>query len=152
MKNMKKISLIQMVTLFVAGFSAAPVFSQDAAAADPVGKSEFYVLQVPIEKIYASPKGYLVEYRRNGLEKNSVILPRTWFVRTPETTSALKGEMVKISNGKYSPYLAIYYKDGKTDHVKLFVREENHKTWGERLPSSANFDDVDNIEEIIIAR
>jgi hypothetical protein len=153
MKNMKKFSFIWIAVLFAAGFSAAPVFSQDAAAAaGPVDNSEFYVLQVPIEKIYVNPKGYYVEYRKNGFEKNSIILPRTWFVRTPETTSALKGEVVKISNAKYSPHLAIYYKDGKTDHIKLFVREDNHKTWGKRLPSSVNFDDVDNIEEIIIAR
>ncbi|MDR1148986.1 MAG: hypothetical protein LBK66_10180 [Spirochaetaceae bacterium] len=149
-KKMKRIGFVWLFAILAAAFSATPVFSQDAAG--PVDNSDFYTLQVPIEKIYATPTGYYVEYRRNTLGRNSVILPRNWFKRTADNTAPLKGEMVRINGRTGGPYMIIYYKAGKTDHVRLYVREDNHNTWGKTAPSNANFDNVDDIEDIVIVR
>jgi hypothetical protein len=149
-KKMKKAGFVWLLAMLMFTFSASPAFSQDAAG--PVDNSDFYILQVPIEKIYATPKGYFVEYRRNTLGRNSVILPRSWFTRTADNTAPLKGEMIKINGKTGGPYMTIYYKAGKTDHVRLYVREDNHNTWGRSAPTDANFDNVDDIEDIVIVR
>jgi hypothetical protein len=150
MENMKKISFVWVFAMLIVGFPAASVFSQDAAG--PVDNSEFYAMQVFIEKIYAEPNGYFIEYRRNGLGRNSVIIPKSWFTKKVGSAEPLKGEMVRMNGGNIGPYMTIYYKDGKTDHVRLYVRENSHKTWGSGVPPSANFDNVDAIEDIIIER
>lgn len=152
-KSIKKTAAVCLFAL-LSVFLAIPAFSQDDAAPGdpPVSNSDFYVLQVPIEKIYSTPKGYLIEYRKNGLRMNSILLPIEWFTRTAATTEALKGEMVRLINGKFFPYMTIYYKDGKTDHVRVFIRDVNHRTWGSKLPPNVNIDEISNIEDIIIVR
>ncbi|MDR2658924.1 MAG: hypothetical protein LBC27_02885 [Spirochaetaceae bacterium] len=147
---MKKISFVCLSAILACGFAVIPAFSQDAAG--PVDNSGFYVLQTSIDKIYQTSAAYIIEYRKNGVGRNTLVLPKSWFARTATTEGPLKGELVKLTNGKMQPYMAVYYKDGKTDHVKLYVREDNHKTWGAILPSGIDLDNLDSIEEITISR
>jgi hypothetical protein len=124
---------------------AAPVFAQNA-----VGNSEYYVINVYIEKIYSHQKGYIVEYRKNALGTERIYLPLEWFVRQAETETPRKGQIVKIRQPSLPPYIAVYYKDGKTDHVKLFVRDLNDQSWGNVANGIVLDDSFSNVDEIRI--
>jgi hypothetical protein len=118
---------------------------------NPVANSEFYVVQVQILKIYAHSKGYVIEYRKNFIGTERLYLPLEWFTRSPETQTPLKGDMVRLRDGRSMPYMSIYYKDGKTDHLRLYVQGYNHRTWG-NVPVGANIDDNFNgVEEVTIS-
>ncbi|MDR2804009.1 MAG: hypothetical protein LBB22_06960 [Treponema sp.] len=145
---MKKISVVCLFVLFFSVFSA---FAQETSRA-PVDNSEFYVLQVTIDKIFPYTKGYILEYRKNGIGSSRIFLPAEWFARTNKTEGPLKGELSMLLDKKVWPYLTIYYKDGKTDHVRLFVREHSHLTWGS-VPSTVSFDaNFEGVEEITVVR
>ncbi|MDR1256323.1 MAG: hypothetical protein LBJ86_01070 [Spirochaetaceae bacterium] len=139
------------LTLFTLGSGAVSVTAQQAQAdAGPVTNSEFYVVQVSILKIYSYSKGYVVEYRKNLMGTEKLYLPLEWFTRTAGMQAPLKGEMVRLRDGSALPYLAIYYKGGKTDHVRLYVHGYDHRSWG-NIPSGLNIDDNFNgVEEITI--
>jgi hypothetical protein len=137
------------LALLALGSGAVSVSAQQADAG-PVTNSEFYVVQVPILKIYSHSKGYIVEYRKNLMGTERLYLPLEWFTRTSETQAPLKGELVRLRDGGALPYLAIYYKGGKTDHVRLYVCGYNHGTWG-NVPVGINLDDNFNgVEELTI--
>ncbi|MDR2097753.1 MAG: hypothetical protein LBP37_04455 [Spirochaetaceae bacterium] len=147
---MKKTELICLLTALAGLLFTAPVFAQDAPNAGVVGNSEFYVLNVPLEKIYAHQRGYVTEYRKNLFGTERLYLPLEWFTRTAKTEGPLKGYIVKIRQGTLPPYLSIYYKNGKTDHVKLYVRDLNHPSWG-TIANGVNLDENFNgIEDIKI--
>jgi hypothetical protein len=139
---MKKICLS---AAFAGLLFAAPVFAQNA-----VVTSEFYVLNVSIEKIYSHQLGYIVEYRKNLMGTERVYLPLEWFTRTVETQNPLKGQLIKIRQQSLPPYLTIYYKGGKTDHIKLFVRDLNHPSWGTVVNGVTLNDNFNGVEEIRI--
>ncbi|GHU41696.1 hypothetical protein FACS1894190_10110 [Spirochaetia bacterium] len=142
-----KITKSFLIVIFALIF-APVVFGQDAAG--PVTKSEFYIVQVPIEKVYAHAKGYVVEYRKNGMGTNVAYLPISWFKREVGSETPQKGEIVRLGSGNVMPYLTVYYKEGKTDHVKLYVRKDPaHSTWGRIIsggaPVDSEFDNVENL-------
>ncbi|MDR2803499.1 MAG: hypothetical protein LBB22_04320, partial [Treponema sp.] len=107
-----------LLTMLSGVFFVMPVFAQDTPSI--VGNSEFYVLNVPIEKIYSHPKGYVTEYRKKVVGTERLYLPLEWFARTTGTEGPLKGQIIKIKQNSLQPYLSLYYKDGKVDHLKLY--------------------------------
>jgi hypothetical protein len=133
---MKRIRVVFLLAMLTGGFFVSSAYAQ---AAGPVKTSGFYILQVPIQKIYSHVKGYVIEYRKNGMGMGRLYLPLEWFVRTADTEGPLKGEVAKLKPGNVLPYLVIYYKDGKTDHVRLYIRDYNDNSWG-NVPVGANID------------
>jgi hypothetical protein len=126
-------------------FFAAPVFAQSA-----VGNSGYYVLNVPIERIYSHRRGYVVEYRKNFMGTERICLPLEWFTRTAETQGPLRGQVVRIRQRSLPPYISVYYRGGRTDHVKLYIRELNHPSWGTVVNGVALDDSFNGVEEIRI--
>jgi hypothetical protein len=139
---MKRICLL--VTLAGLLF-AGPVFAQNV-----VGNSEYYVINVYIEKIYSHQLGYIVEYRKNLMGTERIYLPLEWFTKVVDAETSRKGRVVKIRQPSLPPYVAVYYKDGRTDHVKLFVRDFNHSSWGDLANGIVLDDSFSNVDEIRI--
>lgn len=101
-----------------------PLFAQEPAKAEavdikPENSSAYYYVNVPLEKVYRTGLGYMILYRKGANELGQAYLPVKWFEK-----SAGKGELIRMEGGKQWPYLSIYYKEGKVDHVRLFVRTE----------------------------
>jgi hypothetical protein len=149
---MKIKGFVFVFAMFVLVSGAVSVHAQ--AEANPVTGSGFYVIQVQILKIYSHSKGYVVEYRKNFMGTEKLYLPLEWFVRATgadaDKQTPLKGQLVRLRDGAAMPYLAIYYKDGKTDHVKLYVHGYNHRTWG-NIPVGVNIDDnFSGVEDITV--
>jgi hypothetical protein len=134
----------------------APLSAQDAGAqaqagtpSGPMANSDLYFVQVPIEKIWQHPKGYIVEYRKTALANRRVYIPTDWFDRALNPSEPLKAEVMLMDAGKAKPRMILYYKDGKFDHVRLYVRRErSHGTWGNMKPY-AEYDKLfDGVEEL----
>ncbi len=132
----------------IAAFSVLSVFAQEPAKAEavdikPENSSAYYYVNVPIEKIYPHRLGFVISYRKGGSSLGQSYLPIKWFEK-----SAGKGELIRLAGGTQWPYLSVFYKDGKVDHIRLFVREElSHPSWGS-LPSTAKIDDRFDVEEL----
>jgi hypothetical protein len=127
---MKKICFF--IAVVIALVTVVPVFAQDVAAR----KSEQYYVNVPIERIYPYRKGYVVAYRDNIDDVLYTYIPYDWF-----TTIGGKGDIITLSSGTSWPYLAVFYKNGAFDHVRLYIRKEStHPSWGSVL-RDVNIDD-----------
>lgn len=129
------------VFLFLVG--VLPLVAQEAGAENsgPVKSSEYYVVQVPVEKIWIHNKGYVVQYRKSALVDKKAYLPLSWFVLSEDNPGPFKGEIIPIGPGKTWPHLAIYYKDGVFSHVRLYIRREpGHISWG-RIEPYSSFDE-----------
>jgi hypothetical protein len=120
-----------------------PLAAQDNSSADDK-KSEYYYVNVPLEKVYPYRKGYVVLYRKGVNQLAQAYLPLEWF-----TATAGKGDLIRIGSGTSWPYLSIYYKDGAFSHVRLYVRKEaGHETWG-NIPLNINIDDrFENVDDL----
>ena len=137
---MKKLILtIALLTVFAA---IIPVFAQQISEEN---QSEYYYVNVPIEKIYLYRAGYVINYRQGINKMGTLYLPNEWF-----TDAASKGELLTLPKGKDWPTLTIYYKEGEFSHVRLYVhRWKGHTTWGV-VPMNVNIDDrfqnIDTLE------
>ena len=130
---MKGLRIIAASLVLGAAGAAGIANAQENTGGDDtnITRSDFYVVQIPIERVFAHNKGYMVEYRKTPLVNKTVFLPMEWFVPSKENTGPLKGEVVLMGTGKNWPYMSVYYKDGKMDHVRLHVRrDDRHFTWG----------------------
>jgi len=107
-------------------------------------ESEYYYINVTLEKIYPHPKGYIVQYRKGINRVGTVYIPSEWF-----TYAAAKGEIIKLPRGRDWPYMSVYYKNGEFSHVRLLVHHQHtHQTWGS-VPQNVNIDErFENIESI----
>lgn len=128
---MKKliIVLIFMVVLSPAVFT--PIFAQNYSSGD---RGDMFYLNVPVEKVYPSSSGYIVQYRKNGFnEIGTVGLPNEWF-----TEAGGRAEIIKLPRGRNWPSLSIFYKNGEFSHVRLYVHSaKGHQTWG-NIPQGAD--------------
>ena len=107
-------------------------------------ESEFYYLNISIERIWPYRAGYIVQYRRGFFQHGRAYLPLEWF-----TSTASKGEIIKLPPGNAWPYMSVYYLNGEFSHVRLYVhRWASHPTWG-NVPQTVNltheFDDIEGI-------
>ena len=141
---MKK--LIIAVVLAVFCTAGSMVFAQEEQQQTKKNEkdSEYYYLNVSIEKIYPYRSGYVVMYRKGINQMARAYLPIKWF-----TGSAGKGEIVNLPQGSAWPSMSVYYKDGEFSHVRLYVhRTQSHLTWGV-LPQSANLDEYfEEVEDL----
>ncbi|GHT50641.1 hypothetical protein FACS1894102_6270 [Spirochaetia bacterium] len=148
--SVKAVLGLLLSLIAVSGICAQEQTDNAQAAVD---KSKFYVVQIPIEKIYPHKKGYVINYRANNpMILRTMYLPATWFDRKlAPPDGPLKGEMHLIGAGKVWPHVSLFYIDGVLDHVKVFARKEQpHSTWGNYIDDNTpgvdeNFDNVENI-------
>jgi hypothetical protein len=104
---------------------ALPLTAQESGSSEKKGESPFYYQTVPIQKIYVTNEGYVVAYNRTYKAPAFAYIPVTWFA-----AGEVKGDMVLLNAKEGWPRMDVYYKDGAFDHVRLFIREQSHETWG----------------------
>ena len=105
--------------LLLAGFIL--LISAQVLAAD---ESEYYYTNVPIYKIYSHTEGYICAYKVGSTELATAYLPMRWF------TPGGKGD-IDFGYGALFPYMSVYYKDGKFDHVRLHLNGDTRDArWG----------------------
>jgi hypothetical protein len=136
---MKKILFTVLMGVLFA--SSAPLFTQQISKEH---ESEYFYVNVTVEKIYPYDKGYVVAYRKGVNQMAMVYLPLEWF-----TGAAGKGELVTLPRGKNWPSLTVYYKAGEFSHVRLYLHPvKSHESWG-HIPLNVNIDDrFENIDTI----
>ncbi|MDR2069131.1 MAG: hypothetical protein LBP71_04615 [Spirochaetaceae bacterium] len=128
----------KFLVLLILGAVLGGVLPMSAQQNTPAAnnESEYYYVNVPLEKIYPYRKGYVVAYRKGVNQLARAYLPIEWF-----TDAAGKGDLIYMNSGTSWPYLAVYYKNGEFSHVRLYVRKDRgHSTWG-NIPLSVNIDD-----------
>jgi hypothetical protein len=117
------------VFLLVAG---SPLFAQNIPEDR---QSEFYYVNVSLERIFPHRAGYIVQYRTGLSRITTAYLPAAWF-----TDAASKGEILYLPQGTSWPSLSVFYENGVFSHVRLFVhRMASHETWG-NVPQNARID------------
>ncbi len=107
-----------------------------ALAAD---QSAFYPVRVDVVKVFSHSQGYRVLYRTGSSGIADVYLPARWF------TSGGKAELVRGDDPSF-PYMTVFYKDGKFDHLRLYViADQRDPMWGILAPSdgAGKFDSED---------
>ena len=134
---MKKLIVI---LLFLAVFSPLSVF-----AISEENSSDFYYVNVHLEKIYPTGQGYLLLYRKGINQIATVGIPNEWF-----TDAASKAELIHLPKGKNWPSVTVFYKNGEFSHIRVYVHpSRGHQTWG-NAPQSADvsryFQDQDSFK------
>ncbi len=95
--------------------------------------SDLYVKTIYIRKVYNNKLGFRVDYQTANMNMQAVYMPIKWF-----GASGGYGEVV-YGNHPTAPYMSIWYKDGKIDHFRLYVKDDfADPSWGtfRRLNSS----------------
>jgi hypothetical protein len=136
---MKKILVVVLISVLFA--SSASLFAQQISKEH---ESEYFYVNVGLERIYPYNKGYVAVYRKGVNQMAQVYLPIEWF-----TEAAGRGELVTLPRGKNWPSLTVYYKAGEFSHVRLYIHPlKTHESWG-NIPLNVNIDDrFENIETI----
>jgi hypothetical protein len=119
-----------------------PLFAQQKFSEGK--ESEYFYVNIAIEKIYPYRAGYVIQYRKGVNQIARAYIPGEWF-----SDAAGKGELLYLPSGKAWPSLTVYYKSGEFSHVRLYVhRWQGHETWG-YIPLNVNIDDrFENIDTI----
>jgi len=107
------------VLLALMAFVAAGLYAADSA---------FYPVRVDVVKVYSHADGYKVIYRKGSVDVGAVYLPSRWF------TSGGKAALVRGYDPSF-PYMTIFYRDGKFDHLRLYVvADQRDLSWGVLSP------------------
>ncbi|MCL1837635.1 MAG: hypothetical protein FWG46_08825 [Treponema sp.] len=97
--------------------------------------SEYYYINISLEKVWPYRKGYVVQYRKGLYQTARAYIPSEWF-----TNTASRGEIITLPPGNAWPSMTVYYKEGEFSHVRLYVhRWQDHQTWG-NVPQNINID------------
>jgi hypothetical protein len=113
---MKRVAIVIVLLAFIAG----------ALAADT---SAFYPVRVDVVKVFSHSDGYRVIYRKGSSEVAAPYLPARWFI------SGGKAELVRGNDTSF-PYMTVFFKEGKFDHLRLYVlADQKDQTWGILNPS-----------------
>jgi hypothetical protein len=98
-------------------------------AAEASTLSAFYPVRIDVVKVFSHGDGFKVIYRKGTADVGAVYIPARWFV------PGGKAELVRASDSSF-PYMTIFYKDGKFDHLRLYVlSDQKDETWGVLSPS-----------------
>ncbi|GHU92225.1 hypothetical protein FACS189479_00480 [Spirochaetia bacterium] len=128
--------------LIILAALSAPLFAQKISEGK---ESEYFYVNVSVEKVYLYNKGYVVQYRKGSGRMARTYLPQEWFTGN----GAAKGELITLAPGNSWPSLTVYYQNGDFSHVRLYVhRLQAHETWG-YIPSGTNIDEhFENVEDL----
>jgi hypothetical protein len=98
-------------------------------AAESSVQSSFYPVRIDVLKVYSHGDGFKVLYRKGSSDVGVVYIPARWFV------PGGKAELVRANDPSF-PYMTIFYKDGKFDHLRLYVlTDTKDDTWGVLSPA-----------------
>jgi len=115
---MKKLVILLILTAL-----ALPVFAQNQTHNQ---EAALYSFNVPVEKIYLSKEGYIIQYRKNSSIMGAIGIPYDWF-----TDAGGRAELIRLPGGTTWPSISLFYSEGEFDHLRLYVhREKSHVTWG----------------------
>jgi len=127
---MKKLIVAAVLAVLIT--AGLPIFAQSSSNRN---ESEYYYINVGVEKIWPYRKGYVVQYRKGLYQTARAYIPSEWF-----TNAASQGEIITLPRGNAWPSMSVYYKNGEFSHVRLYVhRYDQHITWG-ILPQNVNID------------
>jgi len=91
--------------------------------------SAFYPVRIDVVKVFSHGDGFKVVYRKGSADVSAVYLPARWFV------PGGKAELVRATDASF-PYMTLFYKDGKFDHLRLYVlQDQTDETWGVLTPA-----------------
>jgi len=124
-------------TIFVLFLLAliVPVFAQTNSEELP----NIYCINVPVEKIYVTSDGYVVQYRSASSILAIIGIPIEWFGNALHphgstgygSDGANKAAVVRLPSAGDWPTMSIFYVDGVFSHVRLYVHSmKSHPTWG----------------------
>jgi hypothetical protein len=113
---MRKVLLAIIIVCLGVSF----VYSQDATSDERV-----YVKTFPLFKILAHELGYKIFYTKKGTDVGTAFIPFAWFTRAIDIAQVTWGDDTSY------PYCAVYYVNGKLDHITLYLQENmEHFSWG----------------------
>jgi len=108
-------------------------------------ESEFYVKTIYIVKVFNDNLGFRVDYQTANMEMHSVYMPTEWF-----GTSGGYGEVI-YGNHPSAPYMSIWYKEGKIDHFRLYVKQYfDDPSWGTFRTTGVSEEEF-SVEELTLA-
>jgi hypothetical protein len=91
--------------------------------------SAFYPVRIDVVKVFSHGDGFKVVYRKGSADVGAVYLPSRWFV------PGGKAELVRATDPSF-PYMTLFYKNGKFDHLRLYVlQDQQDETWGVLSPA-----------------
>jgi hypothetical protein len=127
-----------MKRIFVA-FGLIALFALVPLAADT---SDFYPVKVQVVKILAHAEGFQVIYNKGSSDTAVVNLSISWFV------PGGKAELVRAVDPAY-PYLVVFYKQGKFDHLRLYAQMSySDPSWG--VLNSAEGNGKFDVKDIVL--
>jgi len=126
-----------MKKLIIALFLAAlltPVFAQNYNDEN----ARMYYINVPVERVFITTQGYVVQYRSSSSILGTVGIPIEWFGNivnpfgsTTAGTGNNKAEVIQLPTVGDWPTMSVFYKNGEFSHVRLYVHKmKSHLTWG----------------------
>ena len=105
--------------------------------------SIFYPVRLDVLKVFSHSEGYRVMYRQGSTGVAEFLVPVGWFM------PGGKAEVV-LGHGSAYPYAMVYFKDGKFDHLKLFLNKNpGDATWGQ-LSSAAGHGIFDSVTDLVL--
>jgi hypothetical protein len=112
---MKKLIIL---LIFIA--VVTPVFAQANFTENP----NAYVFNFPIERIFPTNRGYVIQYRGQK-EIHTIGVPNDWF-----TGPTGKADKVVLPRGRNWPSMSVFFSDGDFSHVRIYVHaHRSHRTW-----------------------
>ena len=106
-------------------------------------QSDYYYLHISVGKVFTHKLGYRLTYSPSVGVIKDLYIPLAWVV------PGGKAEMISDHGPQY-PYLEVFYKNGKFDHVRLYVESDmNGPTWG-TLPATVDLTQAFAVEELTI--
>ena len=136
---MKKFVIAVVLFVIIAG--GMSVFAESSKR----NESEYYYVNITLEKVWPYRAGYIVQYRKGLGQLGRLYIPNEWF-----TKSAGKAEIIGLPKGPNWPSISVYYKEGEFSHLRLYVhRWHGHESWGV-VPQNVNidsqFDDIETLK------
>ncbi len=120
---MKKAGFVLAASLLL--LTSLPSFAQQAYSSATNPKDAYYKV-VPLLKVWMHPLGYLVQYWTSKSKVAEMYFPYTWFNQGVNS----KADLV-YSQDAGVPYVAIFWVDGKFDHMKIYALDYyDSPTWG----------------------
>jgi hypothetical protein len=108
-----------------------PAFAQNRASELP----RLYYINLPVERIFPSSDGYIIQYRSSSSVIETIGIPIEWF-----NNAGGRADIVRLEMASDWPSMSVFYSDGEFSHVRLYVhRTTSHRSWG-NIPMGTDLD------------
>ncbi|HET6449982.1 MAG TPA: hypothetical protein VFI08_01675 [Spirochaetia bacterium] len=119
---------------------AQPSAQTDASSQYP---KDVYYKVIPLMKVWTHQLGYVVQFYSSKQKRQDVYIPLAWF----NNGVSSKADIVYGMEAAY-PYMAIYWADGKFDHVTLYVNSDDNNPTNGVLTQGPDLTNAFNVQEI----